>query len=721
MNWLPGLPGGNLLRQAWDATKLGLQIRGMRKERALVLAQKNQVAPTFRRKKAIQEIKRLFDAKEYEGLSRALLPDVVVDKALDFVDFWWKVWDMYWIFVLLRVIMVFSPSSSGYIHPDEYFQSTEVVLGDVLELETHHTWEFNKTAPLRSPSLPFLVYGLPVYLLSVLNWRLNHFTGWNIIGPFLLELIPRLIMLLLSFSVDFMIYQICKMYKHSFNQCLTTLASSYIMLVYSTRTFSNSIELFLTSLLLYLVAHTIRRTDETVFLQELVQDSYKKSETVREKVEIQKKRKKIPEHDFKFIIPIGVIVAVGIFNRPTFFIFSFVPLFFWFQRGISQKSMFSPFQMFNFRLFLMIPIILISGCIILFSDSLYWGELTLTRLWNLQMSYTDWKFSPFNFIMYNAVPGNVASHGSHPYYTHLLVNLPLLLGPLAPIFVLSVLSWFSDVVYLPWKQKPGVRSVYALTLFSSVLPILGLSLVKHQEARFLIPILPCVILMCSHKLRWKINGWKPMLTLWYAFNILATIWFGFIHQAGVLPIQRQISSLDHSGAPFVNLVYSHTYMPPRLPLMSPKVQKIEAKGVPCYALNKGTKYLVHDLGGTPLPQLHDRLLRLLSRSEYVRKQKGRHQHSTLLVLPTHLLHQLHALAGNSLHLQIVATKAPHVSVEALSMWEPVYWDQGGNVTPLSMVLGSIYSLQQLSLALLNVTLGQDVSSVEMPTSQVTDM
>ena len=35
-----------------------------------------------------------------------------------------------------------------------------------------------------------------------------------------------------------------------------------------------------------------------------------------------------------------------------------------------------------------------------------------------------------------------------------------------------------------------------------------------------------------------------------------------------------------------------------------------------------------------------------------------------------------------------------------------------SITPLSVVFGSIYSIQQLSLSLLNVTLGQ-VSTVEM--------
>ncbi len=67
--------------------------------------------------------------------------------------------------------------------------------------------------------------------------------------------------------LDCVTSQICRLYKHSYNQCLTTLASSYIMLVYATRTFSNTLELILSSALLYLVAYTMKRSDETVHLQ----------------------------------------------------------------------------------------------------------------------------------------------------------------------------------------------------------------------------------------------------------------------------------------------------------------------------------------------------------------------------------------------------------------------------------------------------------------------
>ena len=110
MSWVSWIPGVHLARQAWVATKPATEIRARRQqERAVQLSQKNQVGKTFRRKEAIKEVRRLFDEQKYEELARSLLPDVVVDKSFEFVDLWWKVWDIYWIFLLLRVVLVLIP------------------------------------------------------------------------------------------------------------------------------------------------------------------------------------------------------------------------------------------------------------------------------------------------------------------------------------------------------------------------------------------------------------------------------------------------------------------------------------------------------------------------------------------------------------------------------------------------------------------------------------
>ena len=80
-------------------------------------------------------MRRLFEEENYEGVARALLPDIVVDKSFEFVSLWWSIWDIYWIFLLLRVVLVLIPTNSGYIHPDEHFQTVEVFTFNTVGLQ----------------------------------------------------------------------------------------------------------------------------------------------------------------------------------------------------------------------------------------------------------------------------------------------------------------------------------------------------------------------------------------------------------------------------------------------------------------------------------------------------------------------------------------------------------------------------------------------------------
>ena len=49
----------------------------------------------------------------------------------------------------------------------EFFQTVEVVVGDVYDVEVTRTWEFNSTAPIRSMVLPMVIMGSPLYILKV--------------------------------------------------------------------------------------------------------------------------------------------------------------------------------------------------------------------------------------------------------------------------------------------------------------------------------------------------------------------------------------------------------------------------------------------------------------------------------------------------------------------------------------------------------------------------
>lgn len=131
----------------------------------------------------------------------------------------------------------------GYIHPDEFFQTVEVVTGDVFHTHVERSWEFNVTNPIRSMVVPTLLYGSPLQILKGFNALVHYYTGWRVISSYWTLVLPRLVMVALSFVVDYTVYQICLLHKHSYNKCLTTLASSYVMLIFGSRTFSNTLEM----------------------------------------------------------------------------------------------------------------------------------------------------------------------------------------------------------------------------------------------------------------------------------------------------------------------------------------------------------------------------------------------------------------------------------------------------------------------------------------------
>ena len=110
----------------------------------------------------------------------------------------------------------------------------------------------------------------------------------------------------------------------------------------------------------------------------------------------------------------------------------------------------------------------------------------------------------------------------------------------------------------------------------------------------------------------------------------------------------------------------------RYPLMQPKSGHKDL----CYTPNNNTRYLVHELGSSEMRDVINRLLRLISRGEYITKTQRKQVH-TYLIIPTFLLHSFQHEARNSLQLQMVTSAGPHISVEAMDKYEHVYWDGDG--------------------------------------------
>lgn len=193
---------------------------------------------------------------------------------------------LYWILAALRIVLTFV-SQTGYIHPDEFFQSIEVIsgmppfryvfnkrfifnifnkrlflIGDHFDIDVYKPWEFNATFPIRSMFIPQVVVGLPYAILKGLSPYTFYFLGVSLRRPYFFVLFPRLFMCALSFLSDYFLYKICYMYGQNYRVRLVTYASSYIMLTYATRTLSNSIELVLTAALLYFVSRCMAYSEK---------------------------------------------------------------------------------------------------------------------------------------------------------------------------------------------------------------------------------------------------------------------------------------------------------------------------------------------------------------------------------------------------------------------------------------------------------------------------
>lgn len=173
MNLLRRLPGAGLLNEAWHATQLAGALAEKKKaERALVLAEENAKLAPYRGKKANEKLKELFEKEKYSDIVQLYVPYPIYKTGQDLVNVWWKTWDIYWIFLLLRIILTLW-SQPGYIHPDEYFQTVEVISGDILGLRTTRTWEFNATNPIRSMTMNMIILGKDWLIFRSLPIRHN--------------------------------------------------------------------------------------------------------------------------------------------------------------------------------------------------------------------------------------------------------------------------------------------------------------------------------------------------------------------------------------------------------------------------------------------------------------------------------------------------------------------------------------------------------------------
>lgn len=465
---------------------------------------------------------------------------------------------------------------NGYVYPDEFFQSTEVMARDILQINSTITWEWNQAFPVRSPVSAFLTSGIPFLMLKFLSKFVD-------ISPFMLLVFPRIYMTLISLlSFDIVVYSISRRLTLNASHGLFVVSTSYVTHVFATRTFSNTMETALFGIILMLF-------------------------TPPENKWFSGSSKNWSQHahmpTYRCIL-IGSLTSLGIFCRQTFLVFALVPYIGYLFGQLKVKRMYI-FKIAEQTIFMALAFFITTMAFVLL-DSWYYGYLQHGKI-----VLTIW-----NFMKYNSLHSHV--HGVHPFLTHFLVNLPLLFGPMSALFYSKLgsllLGRFCSSNHIETKGQDGkdIKKQYKVFFILCIfVPILILSFIPHQEPRFIMPVLlPLVLLFAS-----KVICSPILLMSWCIWYVIGYIFFGVLHQGGVIPSLFHLHQVIHEKVQNStelychHVVYFHTYMPPPHLL-----------AWPCKASINGHKLYIHDLAGRSQESFYQVISKI--KSEYCIKNRN---------------------------------------------------------------------------------------------------
>ena len=404
-----------------------------------------------------------------------------------------------------------------------------------------------------------LPYAISAPAFTILSWL--GMTN----DPIALLVGPRAIMTGLSILVDMLVYHIACMLHLDTDAVMWVYTTSYITMVYHTRTLSNSLEAFLFVALVFCVVHSTKHRSMT----EQRKNRSKLTRATKESLRMN------PEGideiwDIKYnTFVISFILVSGFFNRPTFLAFACVPFLYWLISGNTEfiKDRFAMFAIIKKSLHISTLMWGVVWCFIIF-DSMYYREFSFDMMDDSGIWVAVENFlvvTPGNFIAYNMQTKNLAEHTLHPSYIHFAVNTQLLFGFLGIFALITFVKIITNIRKIFSNKDVTWKGFLVL---SYIVPILLLSIFPHQEPRFLIPLLLPLALLYSHHI-FGILANKKLTVLWIIFNCICALFYGALHQGGLVPaisnIKQQFPdskhSIQHPAQQYV--IFYNTYMPPR--------------------------------------------------------------------------------------------------------------------------------------------------------------
>lgn len=505
---------------------------------------------------------------------------------------------------------------------------------------------------------------------------------------YLIFVLPRLGVLALSLLFDKMMYSIVNaidsntsliqsQYKQS---VLFVLCTSWPTILMLGRSFSNTLELIILTAALCCVTTVYRRHRQNNTTACIVVDSM-----------------------LHFVF--GCCIAFGAFTRITFPLFC-APIGLWLLWIDYNKRRYRlSFVQQVIRLaidctFILFGLIVIASTLIAIDSQYFYAHhrLLITIWHNLQ---------------FNRNPINVARFGLHPQWLHSLINMQLMFGLMFAVVLYSLafdrlhhklsnknsVEQHNDSAQLPEQQqsssvasgtstsglrrrkttatavsqsvnrdsaapnaidhrqhndaiKPKHHTIESLPLAlqrcllgTIVLPLCVLSLAVHQEPRFLLPMLLPLLLLTAP----RIHRSNRLFTLHCVLNVVLVLFFGVLHQGGVvrsllgiqqllqLPIAQVLlqhnsqsntvavaPQCDFDATSGIDLIYYKTYMPMPSLLLIPShlgaYLPMNAESATMFA----RPFRVHDLADAQTKELKQRLSQIIAHHEMKSKNASTH-------------------------------------------------------------------------------------------------
>ena len=461
-------------------------------------------------------------------------------------------WIIYSSLLIFRTVV--GPFLLGYIHPDEFFQGgQELFFG----CPPNIPWEFQPIHALRSVFPPTMMTWLPLQIYKflriaiqrlILRHKMISISG-DLSGNEIL-VIPRIACSMLSmFFIDWSIWSICNTCDREREKIqvpipVLLVASAWPTVVMLNRPFSNSMESYILALLM--VTIFTKNTDDITHLKH--------------------------SHSDFFYWKIGMICAFGIFTRFTFIFFATPVLLFLLNKmvrilGIKNGILWN-------KLGCMAISFACMSLVITKADTVFYSlrQNEATRhssngedMLSLLFDPSSFVLTPLNAFLYNSKISNLNDHGLHPRWTHVVVNMIIMYGPLTiSTYLLLATNLQRDrrIVVVNHLNRKTIEQDDVLMVSAAVV-IVGLaflSIAPHQEPRFLLPLLIPLVLLGEKAVR---RFPTTASCIWTIFNFVMIILFGILHQGGVNKSLLAIGSNTWAQQKQpTSWIYMRTYMPP---------------------------------------------------------------------------------------------------------------------------------------------------------------